>query len=371
MAEIQRRARYRVFPRGPFTDCPLGLVWVKPMTSCRAVISSVCSLLVVLLALSGGGLLGCGSGQSPPIDELHESDSVGVQPIEPLPLTSDFDAVRAALGEELFREARMSGDSKVACTDCHHQDHGWADDRAHSRVSDRPESAVNVPTMYNVRYLYKLAWSGKYETLESHVDALMVNPKVMASSWEIACKHLGEVAHYRARFARVFRDGLIASNVREAILDYERSLVTPNAPFDQYLRGDAQAVSPEVKAGYAMFKSYGCSSCHQGVAIGGNVFERFGVLRDFFADRGHFDDADLGRFNVTQRDQDRFVFRVPSLRNVALTAPYFHDGSAATLEDAVEAMAHYQLGRDLDERDRHALVAFLRSLTGQYKGQTP
>jgi len=159
--------------------------------------------------------------------------------------------------------------------------------------------------------------------------------------------------------------------VRQTILEYERSLVTPNAPFDRYLRGNSQAVSTEVKQGFAMFKSYGCSSCHQGVAIGGNVFERFGVLRDFFADRGHFDNADLGRFNVTQQDQDRFVFRVPSLRNVALTAPYFHDGSAATLEDAVKTMASYQLGRDLEDADRTALVAFLRSLTGEYRGRAP
>ena len=224
--------------------------------------------------------------------------------------------------------------------------------------------------MYNVRYLYKLSWGGKYESLESHIDALMKNPKVMGSSWELATKHLSEVASYRARFAAVFPDGLTAANVRRAILEYERSLNTPNAPFDRYLRGNSQAVSPEVIQGYAMFKSYGCSSCHQGMAIGGNVFERFGVLRDLFADRGHFDNADLGRFNVTQRDQDRFVFRVPSLRNVALTAPYFHDGSAATLDEAVKIMASYQLGRDLEEQDRTALVAFLRSLTGEYRGKS-
>ena len=337
-------------------------------------ISSCGSLLVALvalLALSGISLLSCGPQQRSRVDEVRDSDPFGAQPIEPLPLSFDFDEARADLGEALFSEPRLSGDGKVACTDCHRKNHGWADDQAHSAVNGRPDSPVNVPTMYNVRYLYKLSWSGKYDSLESHVDALMVNPKVMSSSWEIAAKHLAEVPDYRKRFASVFSDGLTPNNVRESILDYERSLVTPNAPFDQYLRGNAEAVSAEVKQGYAMFKSYGCSSCHQGMAIGGNVFERFGVLRDFFADRGHFDNADLGRFNVTQRDQDRFVFRVPSLRNVALTAPYFHDGSAATLEDAVRAMARYQLGRDLDERDRAALVEFLRSLTGEYRGQTP
>ena len=335
-------------------------------------ISSVCSRLVVLALLvfaSTGQPLGCKPRENARAHEERENVSLGDQPIEPLPLTADFDGARAALGELLFGEPRLSGDRKVACTDCHHESHGLADDEPHSRVIGRPESPVNSPTMYNVRYLYKLSWAGKYESLESHIDALMVNPNVMASSWEIAARQLSEVASYRQKFRDVFPDGLTPKNVRLAILDYERSLVTPNAPFDRYLRGDAQAVSAEVKQGYAMFKSYGCSSCHQGMAVGGNVFERFGVLRDPFAERGHFDSADLGRFNVTQRDQDRFVFRVPGLRNVALTAPYFHDGSAATLEEAVTTMANYQLGRDLDEHDRALLVAFLRSLTGEYRGK--
>jgi len=327
--------------------------------------------MLLLLSVASLSFASCGRRENSRATEADESESLGDQPIEPLPLTVQFDVARAALGELLFAEPRLSGDGKIACTDCHHQQHGWADDQPHTFVSGRPESTVNVPTMYNVRFLYKLSWGGKYESLESHIDALMKNPKVMASSWELATQHLSQVQSYRAKFAAVFADGLTASNVRQTILEYERSLVTPNAPFDRYLRGNNQAVSTEVKQGFAMFKSYGCSSCHQGVAIGGNVFERFGVLRDFFADRGHFDNADLGRFNVTQQDQDRFVFRVPSLRNVALTAPYFHDGSAATLEDAVKTMASYQLGRDLEDADRTALVAFLRSLTGEYRGRAP
>jgi cytochrome c peroxidase len=340
------------------------------MPSNRPVISRVCALSISLVALLGCCLLSCDARRKTAESEPRESYSFGNQPIEPLPLTVEFDAARAALGEALFAEPRLSGDGKVACRDCHRAGHGLADDKPHSSVSGRPESSVNSPTVYNVRFLYKLSWGGKHESLESHIDALMVNPKIMASSWELATEHLAEDLGYRQKFAVVFPDGLTPANVRSAVLHYERSLVTPNAPFDQYLRGNAHAVSPEVKRGYAMFKSYGCSSCHQGIAIGGNLFERFGVLRDFFADRGHFDDADLGRFNVTQREQDRFVFRVPSLRNVALTAPYFHDGSAATLEQAVTDMANYQLGRDLDERDRSALVAFLRSLTGEYRGKS-
>ena len=284
-------------------------------------------------------------------------------------MSVDFDRPRAALGELLFRDPSLSGDGKVACSDCHHENHGLADDKPRAVVVGRPETAVNPPTMYNVRFLYKLSWSGKYDSLESHLDALMTNPKVMASSWQRASERLSQKPSYDAQFKAVFADGLTPHNVREAVLEYERSLVTPNSPFDRYLRGDAQALSNEAKQGFGLFKSYGCASCHQGMAIGGNVFERFGVLRDFFADRGHFETADLGRFNVTSNERDRFVFRVPSLRNVALTAPYFHDGSAATLEAAVSAMADYQLGRKLDAKDTALLVAFLRSLTGEYRGK--
>lgn len=317
------------------------------------------------------GLAGCGLREKSDDRRSNESYSLGEQPLEPIPLTVDFDAPRAALGAVLFKEPKLSGDSKVACSDCHHEGHGLADDKPHSFVASRPETALNTPTMYNVRFLYKLGWGGKFDALESHIDGLMKNPKVMASSWDGATQRLLDAGGYRDKFLALFSDGLTPANLRCVMLEYERSLVTPNSPFDRYLRGSPQALSAEAKRGYGLFKSYGCASCHQGTAIGGNVFERFGVLRDFFADRGHFNEADLGRFNVTAREQDRFVFRVPSLRNVALTAPYFHDGSAPTLEAAVTIMATYQLGRDLDAEDLRDLVSFLRSLTGEYQGKSP
>ncbi len=326
----------------------------------------------IIALLSSVGLLAC---SLPGKSRDHESHSffasAGDQPTEPLPLTVEFDSARADLGEALFKEPQLSGDGKVACSSCHRAEHGLADDKAHSFVNGRPEGSVNVPTMYNIRFLYKLNWSGKFDSLETQLDALMRNPAVMASSWDGAARRLGDVPGYKDKFSALFHDGLTGGNVRLAMLEYERSLFTPNSPFDRFLRGDPTALSPEAKAGYGLFKGYGCASCHQGMAIGGNVFERFGVVRDFFADKGHSNGADLGRYNVTQRDQDKFVFRVPSLRNVALTAPYFHDGSAATLEDAVGTMAHYQLGRELVDNDKTELVAFLRSLTGEYRGKPP
>ncbi|HTQ03641.1 MAG TPA: cytochrome c peroxidase [Polyangiaceae bacterium] len=310
----------------------------------------------------------------PPAAVTTEPDpfeTVTDQPIEPLPLEVEVDAPRAALGELLFHEPLLSGDGKLACSDCHKAEHGLADDVALSRAAGRPESPVNSPTMYNVRFWSKLAWGGRFDSLESHNDALMTNPNVMASSWSGSAERLAKKDGYAERFGAVFKDGLTGDNVRAALVEYERSLVTPNAAFDRYLRGEHDAISPEAKHGYALFKSYGCASCHQGKGVGGNMLQRVGVMRDYFADRGDVKTPDFGRFNVTKLERDRFVFRVPSLRNVALTAPYFHDGSAATLENAVTVMARYQLGRELEAGDVALLVAFLRSLTGEYRGKAP
>jgi cytochrome c peroxidase len=149
-----------------------------------------------------------------------------------------------------------------------------------------------------------------------------------------------------------------------------RSLLTPDARFDRYLRGEREAISADEARGYDLFKAYGCAACHQGVNIGGNLFQRFGVFHDPFAERGTTNAADLGRYTVTGRDDDRNVFRVPSLRNVAVTPPYLHDGSVASLDEAVGIMARSQLGRELPEQDINLIVRFLHTLTGVYQGRS-
>jgi cytochrome c peroxidase len=147
------------------------------------------------------------------------------------------------------------------------------------------------------------------------------------------------------------------------------SLTTPNARFDRFLLGDKQALTAAEIEGYRLFKANGCISCHQGVNVGGNMFQPFGIMSDYFADRGQMTPADLGRFNVTKNEADRHLFRVPSLRNVALTAPYFHDGSAKTLEEAISTMTKYQLGRTLPTEQIASISKFLRTLTGEYRGK--
>jgi len=148
-------------------------------------------------------------------------------------------------------------------------------------------------------------------------------------------------------------------------------LLTPSR-FDRFLQGQEDAITVEEKAGYGKFKSYGCVACHQGINVGGNMFQKFGAVNDYFGKRGgNITEADLGRFKITGRETDRHVFKVPSLRNVALTAPYFHDGTATTLEQAVEVMFLHQLGRSAPQEDKRLIVQFLRSLTGERFGSVP
>ena len=179
----------------------------------------------------------------------------------------------------------------------------------------------------------------------------------------------GDLEYVQA-FARAFEEGIKRETVLTAIADYERSLYTPNAPFDRYLRGDVSAIDPNQKRGYQLFKSYGCISCHQGINVGGNLFQKLGLFGDYFTADEVVSEANLGRYNITGNEDDRYVFKVPSLRNVAVTAPYFHDGGIDTLDEAVRIMGELQLGQTIHEADVRLIVSFLSSLTGEYRGRS-
>ena len=166
-------------------------------------------------------------------------------------------------------------------------------------------------------------------------------------------------------FNQFYSDGINAVNIAKAIAAFERRLITVSSPFDRYLYGKADAISEKAKSGYQLFKNMGCVSCHQGQNLGGNLFQYFGVMDNYFQDRGNIKKADYGRYNVTGKEEDRFKFKVPSLRNIALTAPYFHDASAETLGDAIRVMARYQLGRPITESQVDQIEAFLLTLTGE------
>jgi len=297
-----------------------------------------------------------------PVSQVNE-------PIQPIPLHIDLDEKKVTLGEKLFRDVRLSSDKKVACISCHGFDTGGVDRMTRSRGIKGQLNLVNTPTVFNSGFNFKLDWDGKYENLFTNVDGPLLSPIIMGGKWEEIIPMLRSSPDYVKAFAKAFADGITKDNVRDAIATFEESLYTPNSRFDQFLRGKSNALTQEEKEGYNLFKEYGCVSCHQGINVGGNMFQKFGVMGNYFADRGKVTKADLGRFNVTGQEKDRYVFRVPSLRNVELTSPYFHDGTAETLEQAVNVMVKYQLGRSLKSEQINLIIQFLKTLTGEYQGK--
>lgn len=290
-----------------------------------------------------------------------------LEPLRALPDQVPINAPKARLGGKLFFDPQLSMDSSVSCASCHPFDHGGADRNARSMGTGGKMGGINAPSIFNLAFNFRYNWNGAAETLHEHLDLPMRNPAVMGTDLEQIVTKLKASPEYPRLFASVFPEGLTAATVKDALVEYEMSLITPNSRFDRWIKGETTALSAEELEGYRLFKSFGCTSCHQGANVGGNLYQKFGVMGDYFADRGDITKPDFGRFNVTNDEKDRFVFRVPSLRNVALTSPYFHDGSAATLPDAVRVMARYQLGRTIREEDIARIVAFLSTLTGELK----
>jgi cytochrome c peroxidase len=303
------------------------------------------------------------------VDEEKEVAGLTGEPIMPVALLVKLDEKKVNLGEELFNDPRLSRDNSISCASCHSLEKGGTDQLALSTGIGGKTGVVNAPTVFNSVYNFKQFWDGRAETLEEQIDGPTHNPLEMDSNWTEIIAKLEASPNYVQAFSAIYADKIQGDNIKNAIATFERSLITPNARFDRYLRGQDNALTDEEKQGYQLFKSYGCVSCHQGVNIGGNLFQKFGLMGNYFAGRKVLK-SDFGRFNVTGNEADKYVFKVPSLRNVALTAPYFHDGSASQLEDAVMTMSFYQLGRPLTLNERDAIVKFLKTLSGEYKGKT-
>lgn len=294
----------------------------------------------------------------------QRGDALNREPLSPLPPPPKLDPRLVALGRKLFEEKRLSSDDTIACSSCHDLANGGDDGQRHSRGVQGRTGGVNAPTVYNAALNFVLFWDGRAKTLEEQVGGPVTNPLEMNAAWGDVVAKLRRDPEYAPSFAEVFADGVTPDNVRSAVAAFERTLLTRDSPFDRWLQGDQSALVPDQREGYETFKSVGCIACHQGANVGGNMYQRFGVLGDYFKDRGNVTEADYGRFNVTHNEADRFVFRVPSLRNVEYTAPYFHDGSAQTLPQAIQVMATYQLGRSLSDRQVTVIEAFLKSLSG-------
>ncbi|MCJ9671602.1 MULTISPECIES: cytochrome-c peroxidase [unclassified Neorhizobium] len=298
-----------------------------------------------------------------PLPTNSAAQSSTGDPIEPVPLDAKLDQRKVSLGRSLFNDSRLSAGNGTSCASCHYLTMGLTDQLPISRGLPGYPGVVNTSSLFNVGLNSKFTWSGRLWTLEDHTNGVIENKSTMGAKWEDVIATLNKDAGITAEFEAIFKDGLKRQNVIEAIVAYEHSLNTPNAPFDRYLRGDQAAINEEAKLGYQLFKDYGCISCHQGVNVGGNMLQVFGIFGTTAAAT-----ETPGSAAKTGISDDRPVFRVPSLRNVAHTAPYFHDGSVTTLRGAIDVMANNQLGRKITDLDAARLEAFLKSLTGEYQG---
>ena len=308
--------------------------------------------------------------ENSPLESEIEVVALAAEPITPIPLTLKLDQSKVALGDRLFHDPILSSNDTISCATCHIINRGGTDGLITSVGMRGANTGLNSPTVFNTGFHSRLNWDGRAATLEEQIEGPMTAEREMGGmSWSEVIDKLNQSPEYVTSFNEIYAVGITSDNIKDAIAIFQRSLYTPNAPFDKYLRGDKEAISTEAKEGYNLFKSYGCITCHQGMLVGGNMFQTLGIFGDYFADRGKLTKADLGRYNVTQDDRDRHVFKIPSLRNVTLTAPYFHDGNPQTLEQAIKLMGKYQLGVDIPQQDVDLIIEFLRTLQGEYQGK--
>ncbi len=293
------------------------------------------------------------------------------EPLKPLKMPTNLNPQKVELGRLLFHEVRLSKDDSISCASCHNLKKGGTDNAQVSIGIKGRKGPINAPTVYNSGLLLAQFWDGRADTLEDQVDGPVQAEAEMGSLWPEVMAKLYADQEYPALFKAIYADGITRENIKNAIAEFERSLVTVDSPFDRYLQGDENAIDAQAKYGYKLFKNYGCASCHQGANVGGNMFQVFGVLNSYFEKRGNITKADRGRYNVTGNDIDKHRFKVPSLRLVALTAPYLHDGTAKTLRDAVDAMFEFQLGREAPNEHKEAIIHFLKTLVGKHKELQP
>lgn len=280
-----------------------------------------------------------------------------IEVITPIPLDVNIDVKKADLGKELFFDVRLSKDDTISCHSCHLLNQGGVDNKKLSDGVEGKLSIINTPTVFNSIFSFTQFWNGRSKNLHEQVFGPISDPNEMAMSFEELEIKLRKT-DYLKKFFSIYKDGITINNIADAIVEYEKTLITPNSPFDKYLRGDETAISDKAKRGYQIFKEQGCIACHHGRNVGGNLYAKFGVVSEV-------ETKSKGRYEVTKNEEDLYYFKVPSLRNIELTYPYLHDGRFETLEDTVKFMANYQLGKSLDKEQISDIISFLVSLTGE------
>ncbi|KFC09265.1 cytochrome c551 peroxidase [Trabulsiella guamensis ATCC 49490] len=287
------------------------------------------------------------------------------EPVQPIPRSVPVDDRKVDLGFRLYHDPRLSGDSTISCAHCHALNAGGVDGRATSIGVGGAVGPINAPTVFNSAFNVEQFWDGRAPSLQAQAGGPPLNPIEMASkSWDDIVAKLDKDPVLKRDFLAVYPDGFSGDTITDAIAEFEKTLITPDSPFDKWLRGDDKALTAQQLHGYQLFKENKCATCHGGVILGGRSFEPLGLKQDF--NFGEVTAADIGRMNVTKEIRDKLRQKVPGLRNVALTGPYFHRGDVTSLDSAVKLMLRYQVGTELPQQDVDDIVAFLESLTGVY-----
>ena len=282
------------------------------------------------------------------------------EPIQPIRPAAVNNPAMVELGKKLFFDPRLSQSGFISCNSCHNLSLGGADNLPTSIGHKWQEGPINAPTVLNSSMNVAQFWDGRAKDLQEQAGGPIANPREMAFSHQLATQVVGSIPGYVTAFRQVFGTPEVnVDRITKSIAAFEETLVTPNSRFDKWLEGNGGALSADEKAGYALFKESGCVMCHNGPAVGGNSFQKMGLVEPYATKN-----PELGRAEVTGKDVDRFNFKVPTLRNVELTYPYFHDGAVDTLPQAVDTMGRLQLGRQFTQDENGKIVAFLRTLTG-------
>ena len=283
------------------------------------------------------------------------------EPIKPIPPAKVENQAMVDLGTKLWFDPRLSKSGFISCNSCHNLSMGGSDNLTTSIGHNWQEGPINSPTVLNATLNVAQFWDGRAKDLQEQAGGPIANPMEMAFTHELTVDVLNSIPQYVAEFKAVFnKEGITIDQVTQAIAAFEETLVTPNSRFDQWLMGDDKALTEKELAGYEVFKSTGCIICHYGEGAGGSSFQKMGVMAEY-----QTANAAQGVMDVSGLDSDRFKFKVPTLRNVELTYPYFHDGAAKTMEEATQIMGRLQLGRDYTDKEVEEIVAFYRTLTGE------
>ncbi len=326
----------------------------------------VITVLISSFVIAGGLIdMGYGSRGVSMMGELVSDRSK--EPIQPIPISFDYDSAKIELGKKLFFEPRLSKSGWITCNSCHNLSTGGADNLPSSIGHKWFFGPINSPTVLNSRLNLAQFWDGRAKDLKEQAGGPIANPIEMGSNHELAVSILQSIPEYLQWFSEIYGAGdmyedreITIDQVTDAIAAFEETLTTPNSRFDYWLKGYDDYISKSEKEGYDLFKDKGCIACHKGVGVGGNSYQKFGTAKPYDKDT-----HTLGRYNVTKEENDKYVFKVPLLRNIELTPPYFHDASTRSLSEAVNIMAEYQLGLTLTEDETSKLLAFLRTLTGE------